>query len=196
MIVLYSIFRFIFLCIFKLFNRMEVRGAENLPETGPVVLVSNHISNWDPMVVGSSVHRKVHFIAKEELFKAPLIGLLIKAWGAMPVKRGRGDREAISKSLEVLREQKVLGIFIEGTRNKTNPDRMQKPQPGAAMLAIKSGAPVVPMVVKNTRFVFRFAKIKVAIGEPIFFTDDARQERKELYHYVSQRIVTEIEKLR
>lgn len=193
---LYWIFRNLFLYFFKIVNRIEVHGSENVPAAGPVILASNHISNWDPMVVGSSVRRKVNFIAKEELFKIPLIGLLLKAWGAMPVKRGRGDREAISKSLEILRSDQVLGIFIEGRRNKSNPEQMGKPQPGAAMLAVKTGAPVVPMLVKNTRRIPCFAKVRVFIGKPLAFNDGPERDRKEAYQDISQKIVAAIEAMR
>ena len=176
---------------------MEVKGHENIPASGPVIVVSNHISNWDPMVVGSSIKRQVNFIAKEELFKIPVVGWLLKAWGVTPVKRGRGDREAISKSLKFLRDQRVIGIFIEGTRNKQDPNRMQKPQPGAAMLALKSGATVIPVVVVNTRKIFRsFTKVKVRIGKPLYFTEQPEVDKKELYIQVSKQIAEAIEQLR
>ncbi len=193
---LYKIFRFLFYCILKIVSRLTIYGVENIPSSGPVILVSNHISNWDPMIVGISANRQVHFIAKEELFKFPPLRYLMLAWGALPVKRGRGDREVISKSLEVLKDQKILGIFIEGTRNKVDPNRMQKPQPGAAMLTLKSGAVVVPMLVTNSNRISRLSKVEVFIGKPITFTTDPGQDKKELYSEISQTIVNAIESLR
>lgn len=193
---LYTIFRGFFFYLLKVLSRMEVHGVDHLPKTGPVLLVSNHISNWDPLVVGSAANRRVSFIAKEELFKIPLVNYLLKAWGVVSVKRGRGDREAISKSLELLREQNVIGIFIEGHRNKIDPDHMLKPQPGAAMLALKSGAPVVPMLVTNTHHIYRFGKVRVFIGAPLQFQMDPERDKKKLYNEVSQRIIDAIESLR
>ena len=193
---LYRIFRFLFLMFFKIFNRFQVVGQENIPSEGQVILASNHVSNWDPMVLGCSSNRQVHFIAKESLFKAPLLGLFIKAWGALPVKRGRGDREAISKSLETLKKDLVLGIFIEGTRNKTNPARMKEPQSGAAMLALKSGAPVVPMLLTNTHKIFSLKKVKVFVGPPLNFENNPEIDKKELSTQISQQIVTAIENMR
>ncbi|TCL70965.1 1-acyl-sn-glycerol-3-phosphate acyltransferase [Hydrogenispora ethanolica] len=193
---LYLIFKTFFLYLLKILSRMEVIGAENIPTSGPVILVSNHISNWDPLVVGSASPRQVRFIAKEELFKIPVIKQLLKAWGAMPVKRGRGDREVIAKSLEVLREQNVLGIFIEGKRNKGNREQMLKPQPGAAMLALKSNAPVVPMLVTNTHHIYRLGKVRVYIGKALQFHPEPERDKKELYAETSQRIVGAIESLR
>jgi len=194
---MYRLFRFLFLIIFKVLHRFEVRGAEHIPETGPAILVSNHVSNWDPMVLGCSAKRQVHFIAKESLFKTPVIGILMKAWGCLPVKRGRGDREAIAKSLEILANRMMLGVFIEGTRNKENPEQMKTPQSGAAMLALKSGAPVVPLVLLNTRKIGTgFAKVKVIIGAPLHFEFQPGLDKKELYHAVSNQMVAAIENLR
>ena len=193
---LYRLFRFLFLIIIKTFNRFQVIGKENIPLSGPVILVSNHISNWDPMVFGNSIKRQVHFIAKEELFKIPLIKHLMVAWGTIPVKRGRGDRETITKSLEILQQGKIIGVFIEGTRNKTNPDQI-KPQPGAAMLAIKSGAAVIPLYLHNTNKIGRtFQKVRVFIGPPLKFQAEPGLDKKELYDKIGKQITAAILDLR
>lgn len=194
---LYQLFRFIFLIMFKITNRFRSIGAANLPDSGPVMLVSNHISNIDPLVLGSAVNRQVWYIAKDSLFRIPVVGQLLKAWGAFPVKRGRGDREAISRALEVLKDQKVLGIFIEGRRNKDNPEQMAKPQSGAAMLAVKSGATVVPALILNSRSFLRgFRQIKVIIGKPLTLDIHNELDKKELYNNISNQIVTAINDLR
>jgi 1-acyl-sn-glycerol-3-phosphate acyltransferase len=189
---LYWIFRSIFIGFFKITGRFQVIGHANIPTEGPVILASNHVSNFDPLVLGCAVKRKVHFIAKEELFHIPVVGLLITAWGAIRVKRGgRGDREAIARSLEVLQQNQVFGIFIEGFRNKTNPDQMAKPQSGAAMLAVNSGAPVIPVALVNTDKLF--AKMQVIIGPPLVFEPFAESTpKKDLYHRISQTMTTTI----
>lgn len=193
---LYRIFRFIFLIYLKIFNRFQVVGQENIPMEGPVILVSNHVSNWDPLVLGSASTRQVHFLAKESLFKAPVIGWLMKAWGVLPLKRGRGDREAIVKSLEILSNNLILGIFIEGTRNKIHPEKMKEPQPGAAMMTLKSGAPVVPMLLINTHQIFSLKKVVARIGPSLHFENNPEIDKKELYTKISGQIVNAIERMR
>lgn len=190
---LYTIFKLLFRYLLKLFSGLKATGKENIPESGPALIVANHISNWDPMVLGGDLKRQVKFIAKEELVKIPLIGLLIKAWGVVPIKRGRGDREAISKSLEILGNQHLMGIFIEGKRNTVHPEQMLKPQHGAAMLALKTGVPVIPAVIINSNKIFRsFKRVRVIFGTPIQFTEEPGVDKKELYEQISNRLVQEI----
>jgi 1-acyl-sn-glycerol-3-phosphate acyltransferase len=197
--VLYTIFKVIFAFILKVFGRYQVFGRQNLPDSGPLIIVSNHISNWDPLMVGVAIPRRVSFIAKEELFGIPLVGSLLKAWGMVPIKRGRIDREALSKPLELLKDKKVIGIFIEGKRNLKNPDTMLKPQPGAAMLTLRSGAPIVPVAVINTNRILRsFKRVKVFIGKPILFaskTELEGLEKKEQYSKIGRELTETIQEL-
>jgi 1-acyl-sn-glycerol-3-phosphate acyltransferase len=197
--VLYTIFKVIFAFILKVFGRYQVFGRQNLPDSGPLIIVSNHISNWDPLMVGVAIPRRVSFIAKEELFGIPLVGSLLKAWGMLPIKRGRIDREALSKPLDLLKDKKVIGIFIEGKRNLKNPDTMLKPQPGAAMLALRSGAPIVPVAVINTNRILRsFKRVKVFIGKPIHFaskTELEGLEKKEQYSKIGRELTETIQEL-
>lgn len=194
---LYFIFKNLFKIMFKVLNRLEIIGVENIPTNGPALLVANHVSNWDPPVLGAAANRQVCFLAKEELFRIPVLNFLLPAWGAVPIKRGRGDREAISKSMEILSEGKVLGIFIEGTRNRENPDKLGKLHPGPAMFALKNNAPVVPTLLLNTRSIGKsFKKVKVIFGKPIVLANDSSLEKKELYAKATQQIANAIDSLR
>jgi len=99
--------------------RIETIGTEHFPKEGGVLLCSNHIDNLDPPVVGFTAPRPVFFMAKAELFKNPLLKKLMTSIQAFPVKRGMSDREALRTGLKYLKEDKVVGLFPEGTRNKT-----------------------------------------------------------------------------
>jgi 1-acyl-sn-glycerol-3-phosphate acyltransferase len=197
--VLYKVFRIFFAIILKIISHYKVIGLNNLPSSGPALVVSNHISNWDPLMLGVAMPRQINFIAKSELSRIPLVGSLIKAWGAVPIKRGHSDREALSKSIELLKNGRVIGIFIEGKRNLGNPEKMIKPQPGAAMLALKSEVPVIPVAIINTNRILRSLKrVKVIIGKPIDFSSKPELkslEKKEQYSRVSMEIITTIQEL-
>ncbi|HHY27876.1 MAG TPA: 1-acyl-sn-glycerol-3-phosphate acyltransferase [Desulfitobacterium dehalogenans] len=163
---LYQFFRRLFRLQFRVMG-WKVHGIENFPKSGPVIMVSNHVSNWDPVVAACSVTRDVSFMAKEELFANPLLGGVFHRLGAFPVKRGQGDTSAIRNSLKVLKEGKVLGIFPEGTRSKTG--EMQKGFPGMILLMEKSQAPIVPVRVNGTQSLLTrgWGHLEVIIGEPI-----------------------------
>ncbi|TDX53308.1 lysophospholipid acyltransferase family protein [Orenia marismortui] len=131
----------------------KVKGLENLPEEGGVIVVANHQSNYDPPILGCSLNRQVHFMAKEDLFDGFIKNKYMRSVGAFPVKRGRGDMGAIKTALKLLRNGEVLGIFPEGTRSKTG--KLKRAKLGAVMLALKSEVPIVPVGLKGTKKPFR-----------------------------------------
>ncbi|MEA1961952.1 MAG: lysophospholipid acyltransferase family protein [Bacillota bacterium] len=170
--VVYLVGRFIFRIM-----GLSSEGIENLPAEGPVIIAANHVSNWDPIVVGLMINRPVHFMGKAELFNNQLLGTLLLKLNAFPVKRGAADRKAIRTALERLQQGNVLGIFPEGARNKTGEDL--KPQLGVAMLALKSGAPIVPVACVGTdcRFPFGwFRPLRVIVGEPILTAEGMQKK--------------------
>jgi 1-acyl-sn-glycerol-3-phosphate acyltransferase len=149
-----------------LVRRLDISGVENIPQQGGIILVSNHISYWDPVVIGCALPktRQVYFMAKHELFKIPVLGPLIAMLGAFPVKRGGADRSAIRTALGHLEGQRVVGIFPEGTRSKS--DDMLDPHMGAAMLSTRTGVPILPIAVMGTRGFF--GKISIRFGKPMY----------------------------
>ena len=152
--------------------QFKVIGKENFPTDGGVLLCSNHISNLDPPTVGIAAPRQVHFMAKEELFSAPVLGKILPLINAFPVKRGMSDREALRKGLGVLKEGKVLGLFPEGTRSKTG--ELGKGLAGAGFFALRSKAQIVPCAVIGPYKPFK--RLKVVFGKPIEF-DDYRKNK-------------------
>jgi 1-acyl-sn-glycerol-3-phosphate acyltransferase len=128
--------------------RLRVTGIENVPATGPVILVSNHLNWTDIPMIGLRLKRLTHFMAKAELFeKAPLSWLVI-GLGAFPVRRGEADRQAIKQAEEVLKAGQVLVVFPEGHRSDTH--TMIAGLPGAALIAVRSGAPIVPVGISGS----------------------------------------------
>ncbi|MGI8383563.1 lysophospholipid acyltransferase family protein [Robertmurraya sp. P23] len=163
---IYTFARSVVNMIYKPLYRIETIGQENIPKVGSVVLCSNHISNLDPIVVGTTTPRPVHFMAKEELFRVPVVGKLFPHLNAFPVKRGMSDREALRKGLAVLKEGEVLGLFPEGTRSKTG--ELGEGLAGAGFFATRSEALIVPCAVVGPYKAFN--RLKVVYGKPVDFT--------------------------
>lgn len=159
----YRLGRSFFRGIFRFLFKVNVIGAEKFPKEEGLVVCCNHISNWDPMFLGSFCPRKVRYMAKEELFRIPLLSSILVSWGAFPVKRGAGDRAAIRTSLEIAQGGDVLGIFPEGTRSKTG--KLGKALPGGAMIALRSGVRVVPVAIIGPYRFFR--PINIIYGDAI-----------------------------
>ncbi|MGI6706858.1 MAG: lysophospholipid acyltransferase family protein [Clostridia bacterium] len=160
---LYRFIRCIFRPLVFILFRPTLIGYENLQIQGKCIIICNHISLLDPVIIGCIVPRPIHFMAKKGLFRNRLFGWLLSQLGAFPVKRGTADIAAIKKALKVLKDGELFGIFPEGTRSKTGD--MQELEPGVAMIALKSDAPVVPIYIHNRYRCFK--KTLVTIGKPI-----------------------------
>jgi len=153
----------------------RVEGIEKVPRQGPFLLVANHRSLADPPIVGWAVGHKVgriiHFMAKEEMRRWPIIGWLAEGSGVFFVRRGEGDRSAQRAALQLLAEGRPIAIFPEGTRSKDS--TLGPPKPGAALLAIRSGAPLLPVAITGTERLFpghsrvpHRTRVVVRIGPP------------------------------
>jgi 1-acyl-sn-glycerol-3-phosphate acyltransferase len=187
---LYSICRSLLRIIYAILFRFEASGLENIPSTGPVVLCSNHLSLLDPTTVGTKVDRKVHYMAKAELFNIPLFGPFIKTLGAFPVKRGGVSKEAIRTAINLLKEGKVMGIFPEGSRSAGDNSAGKK---GAAMIALRSGAAVIPVAIIGKYKVFR--KIRIKYGKPIDMSDFIQDSSSDVLERVTETIMANIRRM-
>ena len=164
--------QFIIFPIYKLIFRGHLIGKENIPQKGSFILVSNHGSLLDPPLLGHAIGRNISFMAKSELFRIPLLGFIIKACGAYPVKRGIVDKNTIRVACEKLSNNNSIGIFIDGTRQKDG--RVNKPKQGAAALAFKNQKLLLPVAIINSHrlvkfrfFIPIFTKIVIKVGKPI-----------------------------
>jgi glycerol-3-phosphate dehydrogenase (NAD(P)+) len=151
--------------------RLRRLGREHIPDGG-VILASNHRSFLDPFAIGCCLGRPIYFVAKQELFKNPVIGWFLNCLGAFPVKRGGSDEESVATSLALLERGEAVVIFPEGTRIRTG--SLARPRRGVGRLALESGRPVVPIAVTNSeraRRGWRIKPVKVHIrcGPPITF---------------------------
>lgn len=146
-------------------------GAERVPREGGVVLALNHFSWIDPPVFGTLCPRTIYFMAKVEAHRIPGLGQLIRSFGGFSVRRGESDRDAVRRMREVVRDGHALGLFVEGTRQESGfPGEVK---PGASMVALQEGVPVVPAAIHGTQ-TWRpgnWNPVSVAWGEPLRFTD-------------------------
>ena len=158
--------------IYKFVLRGHLIGIENIPQKNAFIMVSNHGSLLDPPFLGHALGRNISFMAKAELFKIPLLGFIIKACGAYPVKRGIVDKNTIKTACKKLSNDNCIGIFIDGTRQKNG--RVNKPKQGAALLAFKNQKLLLPVAIVNSHRLIRFkffiplfSKIVIKVGEPV-----------------------------
>ncbi|HEY2419812.1 MAG TPA: lysophospholipid acyltransferase family protein [Neobacillus sp.] len=175
--------------IFKPWYQIKAKGVENFPKEGGVLLCTNHIHNFDPIVLGIMAPRPVHYMAKEEIFNVPILGNIVRKCNAFPVKRGMSDREALRKGLNILKEGNVLGLFPEGTRSRTG--ELGKGLAGAGFFALRTDASVVPCAIIGPYKSFH--KLKVVYGKPIPMEE--LKQTKASAEQVTELIMSEIQKL-
>ena len=148
----YYVVRALCWLLLKIFWRMEIIGIENLPENGGLIIASNHVSYLDPAVLVASLNRKIYFIAKKEIFKNTFVSFILKSVNAFSVDRENVDILAFKKAINILREEKVLGIFPEGTRSSNG--ELQELKLGAIKIAMKTGVPILPVGIIGTHKIY------------------------------------------
>ena len=148
----------------------QVRGKDNVPGDGPVIVVANHLNLADPPILGTSLGRKAIFMAKEELFRSKLSGYFVRNFGAFPVQRKQLDRGALHQAKRVLADGMALVMFPEGSRSMNA--RLQPALPGSALIALRNDAPVLPVGIAGTEkfkgvaWLLRRPRITINIGRP------------------------------
>ncbi len=179
---------------FWLVFRLRTVGADNIPEHGPTLFVANHMSMWDPPMIGQALvsRRRIYFMAKSELFDIPILGWAIRRLGAFPVARGNADRAAIRTARDVLGRGDALLMFPEGTRNTDG--QFGEAWPGAGSLALADGVVVVPVVIEGTNR--RIGPVRVAVGKPLDLSDLPDLSRGERSQIAADRMMAAIGALR
>src|SRR5271165_5332123 len=170
--VIYWGLRALFVPFFLVYFRLQRSGREHLPESGPLLLASNHRSFLDPFVIGALVRRPVYYMAKRELFERRWQAWALNALGAFPVDRGTGDGDAMSTARAILERGDCVVVFPEGTRIRRGP--LESPHRGIGRLALETGAPVAPVAVHGTEEIrrgwrIRPRKVRLRVGRPMLF---------------------------
>ncbi|WP_456463979.1 lysophospholipid acyltransferase family protein [Persephonella sp.] len=179
--------------VFKNLLRIKVEGIENIPLEKGCILASNHRSNLDPFVLNTVSPRPIFFMAKQELFKVPVLGWFIKKAGAIPVKRNKRDIGALKQAVNLVKDGYCVGIFPEGSRAK--PGEYRKPQSGVGLIVSKTESPVIPIKIEGTDIIYpagsKFPKIGrspilIKVGKPILI--DRQMEYSDIAEYIMESI--------
>lgn len=199
----YSAARFLAGAALGLLTRWEVKGRDQVPREGGLIVASNHVSFWDPPLVGAALPREAHFLAKEELFSSPWMGWLIRSVNAIPIRRGVADLSGMSRAIETLQRGSALLMFPEGSRMRDG--ELHPARPGVGMMAVNADVPIVPCYVSGSgrpsRWVWRGVRVRIWFGPALHWKDLAGPETdlapgRALYQRVSDAVMREVAVLR
>lgn len=178
-------------------TRWEVTGRQHVPRRGGLILISNHLNNVDPPILSASLPRRIIFMAKEEVYHSRgIMGVLTRAFGAFPIRRGEVDRRALRQAFRALEQGMALGMFPEGRRSPTG--RLQPAQMGTAWIALESGAPILPVAIWGTEGIHRLGdilarpRIRVNIGKPFSLPSSPLEKRSARLAQATQTIMEAI----
>ena len=185
---------------FNVLGKLESHGNENIPRQGGILILCNHRSYLDPFIVGSAANRELYFMARHDSFEMPLIGPLIAAHNAYPVRRGTADRAALRHTISLLKSGNVVLIFPEGTRSVDG--TLGKAHGGVSFIAHNAGVPAIPaylqgtILPRNAKWIHP-AQLSVTFGTPIDFTEVKQiEDKRELYRQMGEQIMQEIAAIR
>lgn len=184
---LYSIFKWLMFLINKIVFRLEIVGSEKIPEDGPIIIVGNHKSNMDPLMICSMVKRKISWMGKKELWENRFLRTILNAVGAFPVDRQGVDIDAIKKSMKILKEGGTLGLFPEGTRVKSFDESRIKH--GVALIAQRTNSKVVPIYIEGDYVPFK--KMRLIVRDVVDFKD-VKKLTSEEYQDLSVEIMKKV----
>lgn len=176
----------------RLIFRVKIYGLENLPSDEGYILCSNHLSNWDPPVLQSFFKRPIRFMAKSELFDAFFVGFIMRRIRAIPVKRSGADLTAIKESFKTLKNGEILGIFPTGQRENVKGEGEVKS--GIGLIAVRSGAKVVPVHITSTYRIFSEVIIDIGKGE-VYTLGRNEKPTPEVLERVSLEIYSKVRNL-
>ncbi len=173
----------------------RVNGRENVPASGAVLIVANHLSWFDPLLLSIIFPRRIWYFAKIQVFNWPIVGWLCRLTGQIPVHRGEGDRAALERAIAYLREGKAIVFFPEGTVERQ--EQMIAAHTGVAMLALRSGATMLPIAHSGTRRVLRrgqgwFPRVDIQIGAPYIPIIPDGVPRKAGLQFITQEVMEHI----
>jgi len=165
----YSACRSVARTLLGVLTGMSVRGLDLLPRTGGVIVAANHISFWDPPLIGSAIAREVYFLAKEELFETPVLGPLIRSLNAIPIRRGAADLQGLARASEALKRGGAVLLFPEGSRMRDG--ELHPARPGVGLLAVQADVPIAPCYISGSNptpaWVVRRERVRIDFGPPL-----------------------------
>lgn len=199
----YSASRFLLGGFVGALSGWEVRGRERVPRDGGLIVAPNHCSYWDPLLVGTAAMRELHFLAKEELFRPPVFGPMIRSFNAIPIRRGMADVGGLTRAMDVLRARRALLVFPEGTRARDG--ELREARPGVGMLAVATDARILPVYVDQSHrpreWMLRKVRLRVTFGTPRTWQELAGPEvsgepSRALYQAIGDGVMRDIAALK
>ena len=181
----------------------SVRGLDLLPRKGGLVVAANHISFWDPPLMGSVIPREIHFLAKEELFQTPVLGPLIRSVNAIPIRRGAADLRGLTRAIDALKSGGAVLLFPEGSRMRDG--ALHPARPGVGLMSVNADVPIMPCYISGSNpsagWLSRKERARLEFGSPRDWRDYAGRSTdltpgRELYQRIGAAVMDDIARLR
>ncbi len=199
----YSLARFCLEGLVGAVTGWKLEGRGHVPRTGGLIVASNHISFFDPPLIGTACVRELHYLAKEELFRSPVLGPLIRRFNAIPIRRGMADLSGLTRAMDVLKAGRALIVFPEGSRMRDG--QLHPARPGVGMMAVNTEATIVPCFISGSdrpnQWLLRRGTLRLSFGPARSWRDFAGEAANEppgraLYQSVADGVMRDIAKLK